>query len=415
MDLIINIIDLTIINIYFKTFLNKYGKLQNIISHIAILILSIGMLFINKQNIYLLNLVYFISVIIVISLFYKGSLKSKIFISLVYMAGGFIAETISIYVLILLNNLFITDQKYNIFYLIAISLSEGIRIIIAFFIIKVNKDMILMFNRIYYWISALLIAIITSCIIMMHYIAESNSTISFILNTIMLIIIFTISFCSLFIIKNITQNMHKDNDNRLLLQEMKYKEEYYTLLKLQQDNIEKAKHNYKNQLIGIIGLMEKDREECKKELDLLLLEFNNMDNELHTSNYILNFICRNKFKIARENSININSNLSLPNFLNINATELSVLYGNLLDNAIEACLSLPCEKRTINFYSSYNSGKLLIQINNYFINTEKIYLQDNQKHGLGLISVREIVDKYNGIMDITKENECFEVKIIMYS
>ena len=82
----------------------------------------------------------------------------------------------------------------------------------------------------------------------------------------------------------------KKSTLRLSAYEMKYKEEYYTLLKLQQDNIEKAKHNYKNQLIGIIGLMEKDREECKKELDLLLLEFNNVDNELHTSNDILNFI-----------------------------------------------------------------------------------------------------------------------------
>lgn len=104
----------------------------------------------------------------------------------------------------------------------------------------------------------------------------------------------------------------------------------------------------------------------------------------------------------------------MPNFLDINASELSVLYGNLLDNAIEACLSLPCEKRTINFYSSCNSGKLFIKIDNYFNNKKKIYLQSNQKHGLGLISVKEIVDKYNGIMDITKENERFEVKIIIY-
>lgn len=414
MELLINIIDVMIINIYFKAFLPTHKKVSKSAFYIIIFILSLGMLFINKQNIYILNLSYLVLVIVIISLFYVGSVKLKIFITLIYTAGGFISETLGLYFLIFLRNYSIVEINQDLLYIASIMLSEGMRILIALFLVKINQNIIFISNKVYYWISGLLLAVIGGCIILMHFIAENTSLIASALNGFMLIVISGITFCCFLIIHNITNILLTENENRMQLQEMEYKDEYYALLKQHYDNIEKMKHDYKNQLLGLSSLAETNPESCKDEISSLLIKIDHKENELLTANYIVNYICRNKFQIAKENDIEIHSELMLPNFLNMNATDISVLYGNLFDNAIEACLSLDKEKRNIYFYTSYKSGKLYIKIYNPYVNEDKIYLNPTQGHGFGLVSVQEIVDKYNGIMSIKKENQIFEINLVLY-
>lgn len=105
--------------------------------------------------------------------------------------------------------------------------------------------------------------------------------------------------------------------------------------------------------------------------------------------------------------------------------DIIIILGNLLENAIEAARQT--EERLlivniqfmqgvlkINIENSY-SGNLLLRKNK---NVDTIYLastkKNSLKHGIGISSVKKIVDKYNGILKIDQKDMRFNIKLILY-
>ncbi len=100
---------------------------------------------------------------------------------------------------------------------------------------------------------------------------------------------------------------------------------------------------------------------------------------------------------------------------------MTVILGNLLDNALQAVL-LVTENRFIDFAIHYSKGMLLIKVTNPFktpitkhengvIVTSKA---DKKNHGYGLKSVNETVEKYNGTVDINPDNDIFTITVVLY-
>ena len=96
----------------------------------------------------------------------------------------------------------------------------------------------------------------------------------------------------------------------------------------------------------------------------------------------------------------------------------NVLYGNLLDNAIEACRKVPEGKRFIRLENKYQSGKLLLVITNSKTIEKnenlKTTKKDSYSHGRGILSVQRVADKYNGTAGFTDKGEVFEASVILY-
>ena len=93
----------------------------------------------------------------------------------------------------------------------------------------------------------------------------------------------------------------------------------------------------------------------------------------------------------------------------MDAVDLSVLLANFFDNAIEAEKKLKGEKEIIFDMRAYK-GYLIITIKNL---VEKKVLDENgllqttkedkQKHGFGMSSMKEIVEKYEGYLSFSDE------------
>ena len=102
-------------------------------------------------------------------------------------------------------------------------------------------------------------------------------------------------------------------------------------------------------------------------------------------------------------------------------TDLSVLFGNALDNAIEnVSLIDDPEKRLIHISVSPKKNFVLIQINNYCENQIKIKngypvttKADKSNHGFGLKSIRYTVEKYHGTVTFSINKNWFELKILI--
>ena len=413
MELLTDIIDIIIINKYCKAFLDIRTIMNRNAFCIVNILLAAGMFWINKLNIYSFNLFYSICCVFLISLNYEGNIRKKAYIILVYLAAGFVAETAGVFWLTGMQkeNLVIVNEKAT--YLTALWICEAIKIAAALFIVKTfgkNGDYS---GRVYSWLGAVFIVVIFGCVGLMHLAAGYSEAV--LPEAVLLLAVVGITCFSIIISREIAVIMRKEKEQKAKLIDRECKEEFYETFQKRQLEMEKIRHNYKNQLLGIRGALEKNKDMGIKEIDSLLNAIQQTNKGLYTPNYILNTICNYKFHMAAEMGIAMEYNIRVPENIGIDAYSLSVLYGNLFDNAIEACMVLPEAQRIISFKTSYKKNELYIRMQNPYIEKEKAYLNRQQKHGMGLVSVKEIVDKYDGIYNVDKENGNYKVRICIYT
>ena len=103
----------------------------------------------------------------------------------------------------------------------------------------------------------------------------------------------------------------------------------------------------------------------------------------------------------------------------MSSIDVYVLFGNLLDNSIEAVEKIDDpEKRVISLTVGIKNGFVCIQTNNYFtgeVNIQKGIPQttkgDKDYHGFGVKSLTHIAEKYGGAVNVYIQNDIFIVLI----
>lgn len=103
-------------------------------------------------------------------------------------------------------------------------------------------------------------------------------------------------------------------------------------------------------------------------------------------------------------------------------SDLVVLFGNLLDNAIEACMKVESKYRRVDVKIGTQNELLFIQIDNSIGEPpiqkgRNLVTTKNEKmrHGYGLKSVENIVKKYDGTFSYYIEEKHFSIVISFYS
>ena len=93
--------------------------------------------------------------------------------------------------------------------------------------------------------------------------------------------------------------------------------------------------------------------------------------------------------------------------------DFCVLLGNLLDNAIEACMELPPEvPRKVDITLRQKEHILLYEISNpYQVKRKKV--SKKKFHGYGLHNVEKCVSNNHGTFEIKKQDTTFTVTIML--
>ena len=182
--------------------------------------------------------------------------------------------------------------------------------------------------------------------------------------------------------------------------------------------IKKAEHDLKHHLLSVLGTLENgDTEQAETYLRTLLKEyetsiFKYVSLENSTINSVLNF------KIGRCHANGIDLKLEIESdFKGFDDTDICVLLSNLLDNAIEASLLVE-EHPAITLAVTNKQNYLCILIRNRIMQSVlkqneqlKTTKQNKKNHGLGLYSVGQIVDKYEGMKNFYEKNGYFVADI----
>lgn len=208
----------------------------------------------------------------------------------------------------------------------------------------------------------------------------------------------------------------------LLLMEQKesYLREMDILLESQK-RVRGIYHDIKNHILIMRSYLTKNNySDLNDYLQRLQEETRLAVPQVYTGQPAVDSMLHYKMSVAK-NNISIKVETSIPEKLNIDDFDITVILGNLLDNAIEACCKLEEEKREIVLSLRLVKNQFFVLIENPFNGkirwkhgrplTDK---EDRSNHGIGLQNVKRVVEKYNGIMEMSEENKIFRVKIMLY-
>lgn len=199
-----------------------------------------------------------------------------------------------------------------------------------------------------------------------------------------------------------------------LQQEMRNRKEVNALC----EQARRTKHDMRNHLFVLAAFLNKNEIDNAKEYTSSILDKLNLDyTYISTGNSLLNYIINQKLNYASEQKIYVKAEIENLKFEGISSIDFSAILTNILDNAIEA--GGKSAKRYMEVVIRKNRGYEMIKVCN---SIDKSVLADNpellttkeenDEHGVGILNVRELVEKYKGILDIYEEENKFIVSVM---
>ena len=212
--------------------------------------------------------------------------------------------------------------------------------------------------------------------------------------------------------------------NRIYLEQEKSSQYHsqiavYKMLSEQYRQSERLRHDMKNHIIALSAL---SRNKEWEKIDSYLKNMEGIaldaDGDM-TGNKAVDALLYQKRKRAEEENIKWECDAQMPKGCCISEFDLCVLMGNILDNALEACGRMQKDEcRFINIQAKTVKKCFLIEVKNSMDRTEKrtdgfTNKGDSQEHGIGLLNVSDVVNKYNGVLNTKAEKGIFVISILM--
>ncbi|WP_315167626.1 ATP-binding protein [Metaclostridioides mangenotii] len=186
---------------------------------------------------------------------------------------------------------------------------------------------------------------------------------------------------------------------------------YYLTVKESQEKMRQVYHDMNNHMENIKSL-KNSSEDVNKYI-------NNIEDEVgtkniyNTGNVLLDIIFHEKSKACMVNNIDFNVGIDFNKCDFIEMIDISSIFSNLIDNAIEACNKIDDNniEKYIIIKSTFIKGYYVVRcenskINKVIIKSNKIFTTKKDKflHGIGLDSIKSSIKKYNGELKI-KDSE----------
>lgn len=193
----------------------------------------------------------------------------------------------------------------------------------------------------------------------------------------------------------------------------KINQNYYEPIERQNFEIRRLKHDMANHLTALAALPGEQKDGYIQEL-LKKPVFT------HTLRYcqdpVVNAVLSMKESVMEQKGIQFQVKVDIPAKLPFEKVEICAIFGNVLDNAIEACEKLSEERRKICLEARMRRGIFALNISNpcsclgvkkqeEFETTKK----NKELHGFGLKSIQEMVRNNQGNMEISAKDGQFSL------
>ena len=178
------------------------------------------------------------------------------------------------------------------------------------------------------------------------------------------------------------------------------------------------RHDYRNHINNMkIQLSEGNYDKLSDYLNELADDLDTVDTVIKTGNVMADAILNSKLNVAEKMNIKLNVKANVPDKLPMSDVELCSMLGNILDNAVEACGTLPEEERFMRVYIGKLKGQLYLSVQNSAGKVRKsknTYLSTKEgEHGYGLFRIDRVAKKYGGYVNRQNEEGVFATEIMV--
>ena len=215
----------------------------------------------------------------------------------------------------------------------------------------------------------------------------------------------------------VVQQMSKDNQTKLEYELMKEKEKYskesMEIIKRSNEELREFKHDLKNYLLPLQEAMETmPQSEMAKVWEKINQKIEDVQTLIQTGNSYVDSMINTKITLARSEKVDVKCTI-LSKMEGIDDLEFCSVFGNLMDNAIEAERKVT-EKKEIIIFVFFLMGYLRLEIQNKIeksvlnenssLNTTK---KDTSSHGIGHKSVKRTMEKVGGALKYYETGDLF--------
>lgn len=204
-------------------------------------------------------------------------------------------------------------------------------------------------------------------------------------------------------------------DELIVSKSLKREVQYNSEMTAVSQTVRQLKHDYANHISVIASMTaDGDIEGLRKYMNDYKSEYGSIERYAITGDNTLDSLLSYKKMICDVEGIEFDITAvgdSIPH-TGLSEVEISSLFGNLIDNAINACRKLDPEKRRIALSIRKMADMMSIRIENGRIvsGEEK---KGEEPHGLGLPRIKKIVEAHDGVCTIMPETDKFTVEILL--
>lgn len=215
---------------------------------------------------------------------------------------------------------------------------------------------------------------------------------------------------------------YRAKEKELLLMEMRNEKmmENYAQIEKNQQNVYRLYHDMKKHVHTMLLL--ENNEEATQYMEKAFRDISEIDGEFQTGNRFIDAILYDEWKKAVDAGIRVQFAVEPKSFDQIDLSDVTVILGNALENAREACIKriaagksaymqlkvLKQEQQLLIVLSNDFDGKLRKK-DNVFLSSKK----DTHLHGIGMKSIQAAVEKYDGSMKVTVKENKFRLQILL--
>lgn len=397
---------------------NKHSVFYTILLYIALMIIYKYLTSVEVFNV----LFTLICHVLCFYIGFKSTFKSSFFHGLILAIAQFISEVIAIYIISWLfssNNTSYTENM--IIFIIDVLVSKILCFLISRFLLRFSnqESSAKSWGR---WFSLSILPLSSLFMIIVLRLLTNGQTFSS-KESVLCISSISVLLISNIVVYLIYEKAEKSNQKLIELELSNQKDninmQYLSLLERKNEQMQIMAHDYKNNVLTIAEMT--DSLEIKKYVNSMVGEIKKYNQIAKTKNKLLDVILNKYTDICRSKNLKFETDIMSDNLDFIDGYDISSLFNNILDNAVEAAEKSNNKFISLNISTSLNSYHKITIINSCDTEPEtrngKLITSKSDKstHGLGTKSISKIVSKYDGELqwDFDHNEHLFKLTIII--
>lgn len=220
----------------------------------------------------------------------------------------------------------------------------------------------------------------------------------------------------MYILHKVSSSRKAEHEIELMHQQEQLQMQMYLELQKKYDLSRSVTHDVKRHIRSLEKLVEHNStEKAEQYFKDLHKSLNRLNPMVKNKNTMLAIILNTVAERAETEKIRLDMDIEDFSMSFMRDIDITTIFSNILDNAIEACCELPIEKRKIHVTLRNKLDLMILRMTNscvYNTNHEKILHSNKIGHsGIGLLNVKNVVEQYDGVMEIIRKDNQFQIAI----